>query len=336
MMNKYFELRELQLSDAASLAENANNINIWNNVRDALPYPYSEEDGKQFIETKLEKTKTTVDFAIVVEGKVIGGISIIPQNDVERVSAEIGYWIGEKYWNKGIMSSAIKQMVTYAFTNLPQLRKIFAKPFDYNIASQKVLQKAGFELEAILKQAAIKNEKIIDIHYYSLLKSQWLKSIEYRSLTKDDLPVLKDLLYEAIFLPEGVEPLPRDVIEKPEIDIYIRDFGSKKDDFCLLATLDGKIIGGAWVRILADEIKGYGNIDPETPEFAVSLFREYRNQGIETKLMVEMIDYLKNKGYKQCSLAVQKANYAVRMYQNIGFEIVKEKEEEYLMVLKLR
>ena len=171
-MKQNFELREWMLSDAASLAENANNINIWNNVRDYFPHPYSEEDGKQFIEICLSKSKPTIDFAIVVEGKAVGGIGIVPQKDVERISAEIGYWIGEKYWGKGIMTEAVRQMVSYAFTNFP-LQKNYAPIFDFNIASQKVLQKAGFKQEAILKQAAIKNNKIIDLHYYSLTKTQW-------------------------------------------------------------------------------------------------------------------------------------------------------------------
>ena len=162
-----FELREWRLSDAASLAENANNIDIWNNVRDYFPHPYSEDDGKQFIESVLSKPKPAVDLAIVVDGKAVGGIGIVLQTDVERISAEMGYWLGVNYWNKGIMTEAVKQMVTYAFTHFP-LRKIFAPVFDFNIASQKVLQKAGFEREAILKQAAIKNDKIIDMHYYSI------------------------------------------------------------------------------------------------------------------------------------------------------------------------
>jgi len=168
-MNQNFELREWQLSDAASLAENANNISIWNNVRDYFPHPYSEEDGKQFIEMVLAKPKPTVDFAIVVCGKAVGGIGIVPQKDVERIGAEIGYWLGENYWNMGIMTAAVKQMVAYAFTHFP-LQKVYAPVFDFNIASQKVLQKARFEREAILKQAAIKNGKIIDLHYYSFIK----------------------------------------------------------------------------------------------------------------------------------------------------------------------
>ena len=168
-LSQNFELREWKLSDAISLAENANNINIWNSVRDYFPHPYSEEDGKQFIEMVLSKPKPTVDFAISVDEKAVGGIGIVLQKDVERISAEIGYWLGEPYWNRGIMTKAVRQMVNHAFTHFP-LQKIYAPVFDFNTASQKVLQKAGFVREAILKQAAIKNEKIIDLHYYSFIK----------------------------------------------------------------------------------------------------------------------------------------------------------------------
>ena len=164
-------LREWQISDAASLAENANNINIWKNLRDALPHPYTEEDGKAYIEMVLSQPKPTTLFAIDVDGKAVGSIGIFLRTDVERITAELGYFIGEKYWNKGITTKAIKELAAYAFANFPELRKIYATPFGFNIASQKVLQKAGFEREAILKQAAIKNGKIIDLHYYSLFRN---------------------------------------------------------------------------------------------------------------------------------------------------------------------
>ena len=162
------------------------------------------------------------------------------------------------------------------------------------------------------------------------------KSITFRPFTKADLPVMKDLLYAAIFIPEGTEPPSQDVLEIPEVDVYIKDFGTKKDDYCLLAELDGKIIGGVWVRILADEIKGFGNIDSETPEFSISVFKEYQNMGIGTKLMSQMIDLMKTKNYKQLSLSVQKENYAARMYKKLGFEIVRENEHDYIMVLNLK
>jgi RimJ/RimL family protein N-acetyltransferase len=165
-----YKLRRWQLSDAASLAENANNIHIWNNLRDALPHPYTEDDGKQFITIALNMPEPATRMAIEVEGKAVGSIGITRHTDVERITAELGYFIGERYWNRGIMTAVVKEMVAYAFFSFPELRKIYATPFDFNIASQKVLQKAGFECEGILKQAAIKNNNVIDLHYYSLIR----------------------------------------------------------------------------------------------------------------------------------------------------------------------
>jgi len=172
-MSQNLELREWRLSDATSLAENANNIHIWNNLRDRFPHPYSEEDGKSFIETALSMPQPATLLAITIDGEAIGSIGITLHTDVDRITAEMGYFIGEKYWNRGFTTEAIKQMVTYAFTHFQFLYKIYATPYEFNIASQRVLQKVGFEREAILKKAVIKNGKIIDLHYYSLLKSQW-------------------------------------------------------------------------------------------------------------------------------------------------------------------
>jgi RimJ/RimL family protein N-acetyltransferase len=164
-------LREWILSDAESLAENANNINIWNNVRDYFPYPYTARNGEEFIAMVLNKPKPVTDFAIEVEGSAVGGIGIVLNSDVERIAVEIGYWLGERYWGRGIMTSAVNEMIDYAFANF-SIIKIYAPVFDFNIASQRVLLKVGFEKEAVLKQAAIKNNKIIDLHYYGLIKNK--------------------------------------------------------------------------------------------------------------------------------------------------------------------
>lgn len=152
-----------------------------------------------------------------------------------------------------------------------------------------------------------------------------------RTLREKEKELLKDFLYEAIFIPEGVEAPDRDIIEKPELKIYYEDFGKDTADHCLVAEDEGKVIGAVWTRIMND----YGHIDDKTPSFAISLYREYRGRGIGTKLMQEMLNLLKEKGYKRASLAVQKANYAVRMYKKVGFEIVDENEEEYIMVCSL-
>jgi RimJ/RimL family protein N-acetyltransferase len=274
--------------------------------------------------------------AIVIEGKAVGGTGIVLQTDVERICAEIGYWLGENYWNRGIMTGVVKEMVSYAFLHFPELKKIYAPVFGFNIASQRVLQKAGFECEGVLKQAAIKNGKVIDLHYYSRFKSRWRSNVYHRFFHQEDISLLEGLLYEAIFQPEGAEPLPRDIIKKPEIDHYVCDFGKKRGDFCLFAELNGKTVGGAWLRILDGEPKGFGHIDSETPELAIAVFKEYRNMGIGRGLMNNLIDLSLTQGlrYKQISLSVDKRNYAVKMYREFGFEIVRENEQDYIMVLK--
>ena len=143
--------------------------------------------------------------------------------------------------------------------------------------------------------------------------------------------MLKDFLYEAIFVPEGVEPPSRTVVDMPELRVYIDDFGKNKDDHCLVADCGGKVIGAVWCRIMND----YGHVDDDTPSLSISLFKEFRNKGIGRVLMSRMIDLLKEKGYGRVSLSVQKANYAVRMYLKLGFVIVNETEEEFVMVKNL-
>ena len=152
-----------------------------------------------------------------------------------------------------------------------------------------------------------------------------------RELEFDETELLEEFLYLAIFVPEGMDPPPRDIIGRPELKLYYEDFGSGKADFCIVAEDDGKVVGAVWTRIMND----YGHVDEETPSFAISLYKEYRGQGIGTRLMKDMLALLKDKGFKRASLAVQKANYAVRMYEKVGFKTVDENEEEFIMVCDL-
>ena len=153
-----------------------------------------------------------------------------------------------------------------------------------------------------------------------------------RTLRKEEIELLKDFLYEAIFIPEGVEPPDRSIIEQPELSIYYDDFGSGNADNCIAAEDNGKVIGAVWTRIMND----YGHVDNDTPSFAISLYKEYRGQGIGTELMRKMISLLKEQGYKKASLAVQKANYAVKMYKKVGFNVIDENTEEYIMICDLQ
>ena len=152
-----------------------------------------------------------------------------------------------------------------------------------------------------------------------------------RKLRDDETELLKNFLYEAIYIPEGIQPPERSIIERPELAVYYENFGNDPADNCLVAEEEGKVVGAVWTRIMND----YGHVDDETPSFAVSLYKEYRGKGFGTKMMQRMLGLLKEQGYKKASLAVQKANYAVRMYEKVGFEIIDENDEEFIMVCKL-
>ena len=152
-----------------------------------------------------------------------------------------------------------------------------------------------------------------------------------REMTAQEYPLLDDFLYEAIFVPEGVEPPSKSIITAPELQVYVKDFGTSKDDFALVAEVENKIIGAVWVRIMND----YGHIDDKTPSLAISLYKKYRGQGIGSSLIKEMLSLLQTHGYKRVSLSVQKANYAAKLYQKIGFRIIKEIGDEWIMTYNL-
>lgn len=152
-----------------------------------------------------------------------------------------------------------------------------------------------------------------------------------REMRKEEYPLLNEFLYNAIFIPDGVELPDKSIIEKPELSVYTKDFGEYADDKALVAEADGKVVGAVWTRIMDD----YGHVDDTTPSLAISLFKEYRNMGIGTVMMNEIKVFLTKCGYKHISLSVQKANYALRMYLKTGFYAVGENEEEYIMLCDL-
>lgn len=159
--------------------------------------------------------------------------------------------------------------------------------------------------------------------------------ITIRKIKPEEIGILEDLLYEAIFQPDPVRHLPREVIHRPELYVYIEGWG-KPDDLCLVAELDGRIVGGVWTRVFTETLPSYGWLDRAVPELAVSLFEEYRGQGIGTRLVQEMVQLLRQRGYSRVSLSVSKQNRAVRLYRAVGFEIVREDTEDYLMQLWLQ
>lgn len=145
---------------------------MQDNLRDGLPYPYTEKDGTDYISAMLSADENeTFAFAIVSDNKVIGSIGVFRQENIHRQTAELGYCIAEEYWGKGIMTDAVKQICKYVFDKSDIIR-IYAEPFAYNTASCRVLEKAGFQYEGTLRSNAVKNGKIIDMKMYSLLKTE--------------------------------------------------------------------------------------------------------------------------------------------------------------------
>lgn len=166
------KIRKWELSDAADLAAALSNKKIQDNLRDGLPYPYTERDAVEYISAMLSADENeTFAFAITVDGKVIGSIGIFRQGNIHRQTAELGYYIAEGYWGKGIMTEAVKQICRYVFEKSDIIR-VYAEPFACNSASCRVLEKAGFQYEGTLRSNAVKNSEVIDMKMYSLLKTE--------------------------------------------------------------------------------------------------------------------------------------------------------------------
>lgn len=164
------KIRKWKLTDAKDIAVALSNKKIQDNLRDGLPYPYSEQDGIDFISSMLSANEDeTFAFAITLDDKVIGSIGVFRQQNIHRQTAEMGYYIAEEHWGKGIMTDAVKQICEYVFENSDILR-IYAEPFAYNTGSCRVLEKAGFQYEGTLRNNAVKNGKVIDMKMYSLLR----------------------------------------------------------------------------------------------------------------------------------------------------------------------
>ena len=166
-------IRKWELSDAKDLAAALSNKKVQDNLRDGLPYPYTVQDGKEFISAMLSADENeTFAFAIMVDDKVVGSIGIFRQGNIHSQTAELGYYIAEEYWGKGIMTEAVKQICAYVFGDSDIIR-IYAEPFAYNIASCRVLEKVGFQYEGTLRSNAVKNGKVIDMKMYSLIKEEY-------------------------------------------------------------------------------------------------------------------------------------------------------------------
>ena len=161
------EVRSFRPNDVESLAANANNRNVWINLRDAFPHPYTLSDAEAFVGAARDE-KPQTRFAIAVEDRAVGAIGFVLHPDVERVSAEIGYWLGEEYWGRGIATEALVAVTAHAVAH-HGLTRVFAVPFDWNPASCRVLEKAGYALEGRMRRSAVKDDTIVDQLLYAFV-----------------------------------------------------------------------------------------------------------------------------------------------------------------------
>jgi ribosomal-protein-alanine N-acetyltransferase len=164
-------IREWRESDAGPLVVQANDRRVWLGLRDAFPHPYKIDDAHRFIGTAQGMSPRTF-FAIEVDSAIAGGIGYVLHGDVERISAEVGYWLGHQYWGRGIATVAVRLVTRHAFAAHPELRRLYAMPYARNAASARVLEKAGYRREATLRQAVIKDGEVLDQWIYAVLRDE--------------------------------------------------------------------------------------------------------------------------------------------------------------------
>jgi [ribosomal protein S5]-alanine N-acetyltransferase len=164
-----FSVRDWRQDDARSLARHGNDRRIWLNMRDAFPHPYTLADAEAFLAFVADMQPRTF-FAIAVDDQAVGGIGYTLRRDVERISAEIGYWLGTAFWGRGIMTTALRAVTAYAFREHSELRRIYAVPYARSIASVRVLEKVGYRCEGRMRHSAIKDGQIIDQLLYAILR----------------------------------------------------------------------------------------------------------------------------------------------------------------------
>ena len=183
-------LRKWRLSDATDLAAALNNEKILNNLRDGLPLPYTEEDARDYILAMLSADETsTFAYAITQNDRAIGSIGAFRQSNIHRQTAELGYYLAEEYWGRGIMTDAIRQLCGIVFDTTDILR-IYAEPFAYNTGSRRALEKAGFRYEGTMKNNAVKNGKVLDMALYSLTRTT--ESYPVRRLSREQISKRKE------------------------------------------------------------------------------------------------------------------------------------------------
>ena len=291
-----FGLRKWRLSDAKELAAVLNNKRILNNLRDGLPFPYTEQDAAEYITAMRSADENdTFAYAITVGGRVIGSIGAFRQGNIHRQTAELGYYLAEEYWGKGIMSGAIRRLCDIIFETTDILR-IYAEPFSYNAGSRRALEKAGFRYEGLMKSNAVKNGKVVDMALYSLTRS--LEPYPVRRLAPEEYPEALELCWRVFLKFEAPEYPPEGVAA----------FRASLDDEERTRRLD---FYGAF-----DAEKLVGVLCMRQPRHIGGFFVDaaYHRRGIGRRLFEAM-----RQDYETQVFTVNSSPYAVEVYRRLGF-----------------
>lgn len=296
-------LRKWLLSDAEALAAILSNRETLNNLRDGLPYPYTKKDAEDYINFILNaEPNDTFAFAIEIDGKVVGNIGAFRQGNIHRRTAELGYYLAEEYHGKGIMTSAVEQLCDKLFSETDILR-IFAEPFAYNIGSRRVLEKAGFRLEGIMKNNAFKNGKVFDTALYSLTKTDEQHLV--RRLNEDEIPEALNLVWQVFmhfiapeYSKEGIDEFRKSLDDK-ERTRTLKFYGAFDND---------NLAGVLCMR---------------APQHIADFFvkAEYQGKGFGKALFEAM-----KTDYDKQEFTVNSSPYAVKIYERLGF--VRTGEEQ--------
>ena len=290
-------LRKWRLSDAEDLAAALNNRKIFNNLRDGLPYPYTQQDAADFlIAMRSADEDRTFAYAITVHDRAVGSIAAFRQRNIHRQTAELGYYLAEEYWGRGIMTDAVRQLCRILLETTDILR-IYAEPFAHNTASRHVLEKAGFSLEGILKNSGVKNGRVVDMALYSLTRTT--EAYPIRRLTQKQLPDAVELSWRVF-----------QEFEAPEYPAEgIAAFRKSLDDRERIRHMD---FYGAF-----DGEKLVGVLCMRAPQHIGGFFVDgaYHRRGIGRRLFEAM-----RRDYDRQIFTVNAAPCAVEAYRHLGFQ----------------
>ena len=291
-----YELRKWRLSDAKELAAALNNKRILNNLRDGLPFPYTERDAAEYITAMRSADENdTFAYAITAEDHVIGSIGAFRQGNIHRQTAEMGYYLAEEYWGQGVMSGAIRQLCDIIFQTTDILR-IYAEPFSYNAGSRRALEKAGFRYEGLMKSNAVKNGKVVDMALYSLTRS--LEPYPVRRLAPEEYPAALELCWRVFLEFEAPEYSPEGVAAfRASLDDEER---TRRLDF--YGAFDGEKLVGVLCMRAPQHIGGF---------FVDAV---YHRRGIGRRLFEAM-----RQDYETQVFTVNSSPYAVEVYRRLGF-----------------